>query len=263
MLKNIVIFILSGLFFAGIMFGCGSSSDSSGGESSPAPPANATITGTVSGTVVVAIDKNDNEVDRNTATGNPKTFTLSLPPRGDYRFYFIENEGTSSERVFPLYQGATNLFTISSAAAVDLGFVDTSTGVAVPANNPLDVSGVSSGGKNIAAPPEISLLNTWNITNEGTFDVGEERLTFYLNGKFAIGSNEGSISGTYTVNTGVTPHHIDMVYNEDVMWEGENLGRYFYGLFEINGDKLKTNWEPNDRPEDFESYGYNIWKKSL
>jgi predicted secreted protein len=39
---------------------------------------------------------------------------------------------------------------------IDLGFVDTSSGVAVPANNPLAVSGVTSGGQDTSLPPGVN-----------------------------------------------------------------------------------------------------------
>ena len=131
---------------------------------------NAIITGTVAGTVEVAIDESDNEVDRDTATGSPKTFTLTVPG-GNYRFYLIENEGTANERAFSLYQETTNVFTISSAITIDLGFVDTKTGKAVAENNPLDVPGVDSGGETTDIPDSLSdfaftlydLEGTWNF----------------------------------------------------------------------------------------------------
>jgi hypothetical protein len=127
-----------------------------GGDSSEGT--NATIIGTVSGTVIVAIDENNNEVARVTATGagSPKSFTLTVPVGGKYRLYLIENEGTADVEVFFIYQDTTNVFNISSAVTIDLGFVDTSSGVAVPANNPLDVSGVTSGGQDTSLPPGVN-----------------------------------------------------------------------------------------------------------
>jgi hypothetical protein len=127
-----------------------------GGDSSEGN--NATITGTVAGTVIVAIDENNNEVARVSATGagSPKSFTLIVPVGSKYRLYFIENEGTANEKVFFLYQDTTNVFNISSAVTIDLGFVDTSSGVAVPANNPLDVSGVTSGGQDTSLPQGVN-----------------------------------------------------------------------------------------------------------
>ena len=135
----------------------GGGSDGGGGNNNQTPPpnTNATITGTVAGTTVKAFDLSGTEVASNTATGNPKTFTLNVPANGSYKFYLIENEGTASERVYALYQGTTNVFNIASAVTIDLGFVDTSTGKAVPTNNPLNISGVTSGGENTTFPPSL------------------------------------------------------------------------------------------------------------
>ncbi len=154
------------IIFGSIGFvGCGGGGGGDGGNT------NATITGTVAGTEIVAVDDNNNEVAIVTATGSPKSFTLNVAVGGSYRLYFIANEGTFDERVFCLFQDTTNVFSISSAATINLGFVDTSSGVAVPANNPLNVSGVSSGGENASIPPSLSgsmfttsdLQGTWNI----------------------------------------------------------------------------------------------------
>jgi hypothetical protein len=132
--------------------GCGSKS----GDAKPSPgPTSATIAGTVSGTVVVAVDRANHEVARTTATGAPKSFSLEVPAGGTYRLFLIEHEGTAEEQVFPLYQGATNVFTISSAVRIDLGFVDTTSGRAVPAHDPLAVSGVASAGEDVTVPPAL------------------------------------------------------------------------------------------------------------
>lgn len=132
--------------------GCGSKS----GDAKTNPgPTSATIAGTVSGTVVVAMDRANDEVARCTATGSPKSFSLDVPAGGTYRLYFIEHEGTAEEQVFPLYQDSTNVFTISSAVRIDLGFVDTTSGRAVPAHDPLAVSGVTSAGEDISVPPAL------------------------------------------------------------------------------------------------------------
>src|SRR4030042_3272743 len=129
-----------------------------GGDGDGGGATSATITGTVAGTVIVAIDENNNEVSRVTATGagSPKSFTLTVPVGGKYRFYLIENEGTANEKVFFIYQDTTNVFNISSAVMIDLGFVYTSSGVAVPANNPLNVSGVISGGQDTSLPQGVN-----------------------------------------------------------------------------------------------------------
>ena len=102
-----------------------------------------------------------------------------------------------------------------------------------------------------------SLIGTWNGTNEGTYDVTGVILTFDSNGNFIF----GNAGGTYTTDKSVTPYHIDLVFDEDVMWGNENLGRYFFGLYVITDNKLKANWDPDNRPESFESYGYHVWIK--
>jgi len=147
-LKFIGILILT-CFTIAFLTACGS------GDGGGDDVENATITGTVAGTEIVALDENDNEVDRNTATGTPNIFTITVPVGSKYRFFLVENEGTINEEVFSLYQDSTNIFTISSAVTIDLGFVDTSTGVAIPTKNPLLVSGVTSGGKNTSIPSSL------------------------------------------------------------------------------------------------------------
>ncbi|MCX6226563.1 MAG: hypothetical protein NTV01_17745, partial [Bacteroidia bacterium] len=138
------------LMFLVVTVGCSKSDDT------PAPPSaadspvvgNATITGTVSGTTIVAIDETNAEVTRATATGIPKSFSITVPITSPtphvYRFYLIENEGTLDQQIYPLYVGAINAFTIASVSTnlnptINLGFVDTTTnvGVATPVNNPL------------------------------------------------------------------------------------------------------------------------------
>jgi hypothetical protein len=104
-----------------------------------------------------------------TATGNPKAFNLVLPITSPtphiYRFYLIENEGTSDESIYPLYQGTTNAFTIATVATnlnptIALGVITITNGVATPANNPISVNtGVSSAGENKLVP-EILLSGT-------------------------------------------------------------------------------------------------------
>ena len=161
-----ILSILFAIFLTACGSGGGGGGSDSGGGGNGGGATNATITGTVTGTTVVAVDENGNEVNRNTATGSPKTFTLTVPVGGKYKLYLIENEGTSNEKVYPLYQGTTNVFSIASAVTIDLGFVDTTSGVAVPTNNPLNVSGVSSGGENTIIPPFLSFAGTYSFVTQ-------------------------------------------------------------------------------------------------
>jgi hypothetical protein len=169
----------------------------------------------VAGTTVKVFDLSGNEVASNTATGNPKTFTLNVPAGGSYKFYLIENEGTASERVYALYSDNTatsNVFNIASAVTINLGFVSTATGNAVPTNNPLNVSGVSSGGENTTIPASISnsafgladLQGTWNFHVLISGDSPAWSGVGWGYGTFTI-DNAGNLTFTsYTRSNGVT-----------------------------------------------------------
>ena len=181
--------------------GGGGGSDGGGGNNNQTPPpaTNATITGTVAGTTVKAFDLSGNEVASNTATGNPKTFSLNVPANGSYKFYLIENEGTASERVYALYQGTTNVFNIASAVTIDLGFVDTSTGKAVPTNNPLNVTGVTSGGENTAIPP--SLIKQYTASGTYTYNSVTGALTINFTSSNFVCEGPSVGNSTFTVSS--------------------------------------------------------------
>ncbi len=216
---------------------CGGGGGSDGGGGTP----NATITGTVTGTIVVAVNANDNEVTRNTATGSPKTFTLSVPVGGNYRFCLIENENTPQERYCFLYQGTTNIFQISSATTIDLGFVDTSSGHGIPANNPLNCSGVTSGGENPNIPLCISapFTGTWSGTMGS--NVGTGPMTFNLTQSGAnvsgtvSGLNPGAISGTISGNT------MNYTVTFSVSCQGTHSG-----IATLDGNTMSLTWSGHD-----------------
>ena len=66
-------------------------------------------------------------------------------PAGSYKFYLIENDGTADARLFPLYQGAANRFSVSAITTIDLGFIGTATGIALPARDMTKIGGVAAG----------------------------------------------------------------------------------------------------------------------
>jgi hypothetical protein len=138
-----------------------------GGSDGDGTASNATITGTVAGTTIVAYDADNNQVASVVATGTgTKSFSLTVPAGDIYKFYFIENENSATERVLPLYVGGVNLFFIDSGTTIDLGFVDTTTDVAVPTYSPLDVDGVSSGGEEPTLPLSLGFAGTYSIVTE-------------------------------------------------------------------------------------------------
>jgi hypothetical protein len=109
-----------------------------GGGGGVTPSSNATITGSVLGTTVMAVDAATNAVvESAVADPSTKTFSMQLPIGKNYKFYLLENEGTTFARSYPLYvvnQGQNqNVFSVGQANTIDLGFMDTTSGAAVPA----------------------------------------------------------------------------------------------------------------------------------
>lgn len=207
--------------FALMLTGCGGGGDDGGGVGS------ATITGTVSGTVIVAIDQNNNEVTRGKATGTPKRFTITVPIGSTYRLYLIENEDTSYEKIFPLYQGEINKFSIASAVTIDLGSVniDTSKGVAQPTINPLDVSGVSSAGKDTSIPEILISPTSLSLRGAG--------LSFLVS------------SGLDALSKG-TVLKAKAYFKAAVENYPDDTARFFYALTRVAGVKLYSDGNPED-----------------
>lgn len=219
--KKVFSFMFLALTVFALLTACGGGGGggSDGGSNPPSSGSgNATITGTVSGTTVKAFDLSGNEVASNTATGNPKTFSLNVPAGGSYKFYLIENEGTSSERVYALYQGTTNVFNIASAVTIDLGviFVNTSTGVAVPENNLLNATGVTSGGVNTTIPPGLIKQYTASgtyIYNNGALTLNTTSSDFVCEGPPVGASNftVTSITATTMIWDGGTENEMTWI----------------------------------------------------
>jgi glucose/arabinose dehydrogenase len=113
------------LALAGLAFILSACTESGGGENPIAVANTVTVSGTVGGTRIVAMNDNDQIVVEDDTTGRPPStpgrfpFTLArLPVGSNLRLFFISN-GT----LFPFYLGGTNVFTFNSAGPVDLGFV--------------------------------------------------------------------------------------------------------------------------------------------
>ena len=106
------------------------------------------ISGSVAGTEIIALNNNGEIVARDDTTGKSPNgsgnyqFTLNGIPVGvSVRLYLITGAG-----VYPLYvNGAsTNIFMLNTIASIDLGFVDVSggTGKALPENDPANLASV-------------------------------------------------------------------------------------------------------------------------
>ncbi|NOY39922.1 MAG: hypothetical protein GXO95_06810 [Nitrospirae bacterium] len=124
-----------------------------------------TISGSVSGTTIVAVNDSGDIVASDDTTGKTPDangnypFTLTGIPVGqNIRVYLITLGG-----IYPMYfdsNGDTNVFSLASSTTINLGFVDTDTtgqeGKAIPQNNPTNYPGVSGGAENPDIPDTIT-----------------------------------------------------------------------------------------------------------
>ena len=162
----------------------------------------ATIQGSVPGTVFVAVNNDTNlEVGRVTATGTPKTFSMDVPTGANYRFYVMENDGTSNTRIYPMYMGTNNVFALDNTAdgqSISFGMInpDMGTGRATPTNTPTLMMGRGANG---SVPPSLAGMafsmddvmgTTWGyntMMTSGTMGWEHGTLSFDSNGGHMTG----------------------------------------------------------------------------
>ncbi|HKQ35893.1 MAG TPA: PQQ-dependent sugar dehydrogenase [Nitrospiraceae bacterium] len=157
----------------------------SGGGSDPIAAANTvTVSGTVGGTRIVAMNDNDQiVVEDDTAGRSPSApgrfpFTLAnLPIGSNLRLFFVSNGS-----LFPFYLGGTNVFSFTSAGPVNLGFVtmNVGTGRSTPEFSPVNVTPQP---ENLNTPPGLipGLAPTIAITSPSagaTVPVGPVTVAF-------------------------------------------------------------------------------------
>ncbi len=162
------------VLFAFIVNGC----SGGGGGGNPAPPTATTkISGSVSGTTIIAVndagdivDSTDTDGTAENAQGNFDFVLESIPIGENVRVFLITGDG-----VYPMYFDAdgdgtpdTNVFNPGSETEISLGFVNTEVagqiGRAVPENNPVDISGIVSVAANEAIPDRLFNPDTEGLT---------------------------------------------------------------------------------------------------
>jgi glucose/arabinose dehydrogenase len=135
--------IVRSLALAGLALILSACTESGGGANPIAVANTVTVSGTVGGTRIVAMNDNDQiVVEDDTAGRSPSApgrfpFTLaSLPVGSNLRLFFISNGS-----LFPFYLGGTNVFSFNSAGPINLGFVtmNTGTGRSTPEFPPVNV----------------------------------------------------------------------------------------------------------------------------
>ncbi len=212
------------LLFAGLTLSLAACGGGGGGGTTP----EATITGTVLGTTVMAVDAATNAVvDSVTADPSAKTFSMQLAIGKSYKFYLLENEGTASARFYPVYvisQGRNqNVFSISQAKTINLGFMDTSSGAAVPALGLSDMEnlGMSPVSFDSAVPSTLAgtgfgpddMTGAWNVHGiadngawfHATMSIGSDG-TVGLGGSLVSNNTAfGTALAGRTMSLGMTP----------------------------------------------------------
>lgn len=122
--------LVRSLALAGLALILGACTESGGGADPIAAANTVTVSGTVGGTRIVAMNDNDQiVVEDDTAGRSPSApgrfpFTqANLPIGSNLRLFFVSNGS-----LFPFYLGGTNVFTFNSAGPVNLGFVTMNVG---------------------------------------------------------------------------------------------------------------------------------------
>ncbi len=207
---------LLGLLFLGLTLSLAACGGGGGGGAAP----NATITGTVLGTTLMAVDANTNAVVSSAgADPSTKTFSMQLAIGNNYKFYLLENEGTPFARSYPVYvfnQGQNqNVFFIGQANTIDLGFMDTASGAAVPALglSQMELLGMSPVSFDSTIPTSLAgtilgpadMQGNWNIhgiaDNGAWFHTG---MNIASDGSVSMGSPVSNIAGYQSALAGRT-----------------------------------------------------------
>ena len=129
--------IVRSLAFAGLVLFLSACTDSgSGGGTTPTAQTGASISGTVSGTRIVAVNTSDQIVAEDDTAGRTPNgqgqFTWSLdnlPIGTNLRLFFI-----TGGNVYPLYFGtpSSNVFAVNAPSSITLGHVTTAGNQATP-----------------------------------------------------------------------------------------------------------------------------------
>ena len=164
-------------------------SGSGGGGATPTAQTGVSISGTVSGTRIVAVNTGDQIVaEDDTAGRTPNAqgqFAWSLgnlPVGNNIRLFFI-----TGGNVYPMYFGnpSSNAFAVNAAGSINLGHVTTAGNQATPQIPP---SGVTPGPANPNLPPSVApVLTISSPANNATLPNGPVTITFALQ-NFTIGT---------------------------------------------------------------------------
>jgi hypothetical protein len=189
--------MVSAFFVIFFIVSCGGGGG--GGDNSIVTPTgteSVNISGSVSGTTIIAVDDNGNIVATDTSVGKTPDvhgnypFTLTeIPIEENIRLYFATGNG-----IFPMHfndnGNDTNTFVLTNATDINIGFVviDDVNFVAIPENNPLNDPSVGPSNLNDDVPDMLTATYRGSdyypidpkdyVTNLGTISLTGEEYAF-------------------------------------------------------------------------------------
>lgn len=176
--------IFRSLALAGLalMFSACTDSGSGGGGTTPTAQTGVSISGTVSGTRIVAVNESDQILaEDDTAGGTPNAqgqfiwSLANLPVGNNLRLFFI-----TGGNIYPLYFGtpSSNVFAVNAPGSIDLGHVTTAGNQATPQIPP---AAVTPGTPNPDVPATVApILTISSPANNTTLPNGPVTVTFAL-----------------------------------------------------------------------------------
>jgi glucose/arabinose dehydrogenase len=214
--------IVRSLALAGLAFLLSACIDSGsgGGGTTPTSQTGVSISGTVSGTHIVAVNSSDQIVaEDDTAGRTPNAqgqFAWSLgnlPVGENIRLFFI-----TGGNVYPMIFGnpSTNVFAVNAPSSITLGHVTTAGNQATPQTPP---TGVTPGPANPNLPPTVApILTITNPANNATLPNGPVTVAFAVQ-NFTIGTTNQPHLHIY-LDSDTIPYHFYSGAPGQIIYQG-------------------------------------------